>query len=151
MSDAGFPIPPPTFDFLVYSLKMQAEMHLGLMGAPEGEEAANLPAARHTIDMLAMLVEKTKGNLSLEEQRLIENSLTELRFRFVQTTTEVAKQSSGKADSAAAGVSSDAAAGISSDAAAGVSNDAPDDAEADAKSTTAASEESQPATGPEAE
>ena len=40
--------------------------------------------ARHTIDMLAMIQETTRGNLSVEEQRLIENSLTELRFRFVQ-------------------------------------------------------------------
>jgi hypothetical protein len=36
--------------------------------------------------MLAMIAEKTKGNLSLDEQRLIENSLTELRFRFVQVS-----------------------------------------------------------------
>jgi Domain of unknown function (DUF1844) len=34
--------------------------------------------------LLAMIAEKTRGNLALEEQRLIENSLTELRFRFVQ-------------------------------------------------------------------
>jgi hypothetical protein len=37
---------------------------------------------------MAMLTEKTKGNLSLEEQRYLENSLTELRFRFVQTAEE---------------------------------------------------------------
>jgi len=39
---------------------------------------------RHTIDLLAMLQEKTRGNVSMEEQRLVENALTELRFRFVQ-------------------------------------------------------------------
>jgi hypothetical protein len=85
MSD--FPLPPPTFEFLVFSLKMQAEMRLGLMGmglTEGGDGTPDLPAARHAIDMLAMLAEKTRGNLSLEEQRLIENSLTELRFRFVQ-------------------------------------------------------------------
>ena len=60
---------------------------MGLLKLGEGmEEELNLPAARHAIDMLAMLPEKTKGNLSLEEQRLIENSLTELRFRFVQVS-----------------------------------------------------------------
>jgi hypothetical protein len=72
---------------------MQAEMRLGLM-AFGGEETPNepdLPSARHAIDMLAMLAEKTRGNLSMEEQRLIENSLTELRFRFVQVTESVAK------------------------------------------------------------
>jgi hypothetical protein len=41
--------------------------------------------------MMGVLSEKTKGNLSLEEQRLLENSLTELRFRFVQVSEEVAK------------------------------------------------------------
>jgi len=86
MSDAGFPIPPPTFEFLVFSLKMQAEMRLGLVnfGDEETDGKPDLPSARHAIDLLAMIAEKTKGNLSLEEQRLIENSLTELRFRFVQ-------------------------------------------------------------------
>ena|SRR6185295_14864200 len=94
MSDSGFPIPPPTFEFLVLSLKMQAEMRLGLL--PFGDEAdqkPDLPAARHAIDLLAMMAEKTKGNLSLEEQRLIENSLTELRFRYVQVTEAAAKAS----------------------------------------------------------
>ena len=91
MSDSGFPLPPPTFEFLIISLKMQAEMRLGLMQFTEKEEPPDLPAARHTIDLLAMIAEKTRGNLSLEEQRLIENSLTELRFRFVQISEEANK------------------------------------------------------------
>jgi hypothetical protein len=87
MSEPDFPLPPPTFEFLVFSLKMQAEMRLGLfpMGQ-EKEEAPDLGAARHAIDLLAMLAEKTRGNLAMEEQRLLENSLTELRFRFVQVS-----------------------------------------------------------------
>lgn len=91
------PLPPATFEFLVFSLKMQAEMRLGLLKLGEGmEEELNLPAARHTIDMLAMILEKTKGNLSLDEQRLIENSLTELRFRFVQVSDSAPKPASGE-------------------------------------------------------
>ena len=87
MSDTGYPLPPPTFEFLVISLKMQAEMRMGLLNfGEEKEEGPDLPAARHAIDMLGMLAEKTRGNLSMEEQRLIENSLTELRFRYVQVT-----------------------------------------------------------------
>ena len=88
MSDTGIPIPPPSFEFLVLSLKMQAEMRLGLIPMSEEDKDAkpDLPAARHAIDLLAMISDKTKGNLSLEEQRLIENSLTELRFRFVQAS-----------------------------------------------------------------
>jgi hypothetical protein len=82
MSD--FPLPPATFEFLVISLKMQAEMQMGLIQVTEEKPEPDFRIARHTIDVLAMIQEKTKGNLTLEEQRLIENSLTELRFRFVQ-------------------------------------------------------------------
>ncbi len=81
------PLPPATFEFLVFSLKMQAEIRLGLLKmGEEMDDTPDLPAARHAIDMLGMLADKTKGNLSVEEQRLIENSLTELRFRFVQVS-----------------------------------------------------------------
>ena len=90
MSASEIPLPPPTFDLLVFSLKMQAEMRLGLLGEMEEGEKPDLPAARHAIDMLAMLSEKTRGNLTLEEQRLLENSLTELRFRYVQVSEKAA-------------------------------------------------------------
>jgi Domain of unknown function (DUF1844) len=108
MSDA-MPLPPPTFEFLVLSLKTQTEVHLGLLsfGENEGGEEPDLSSARHAIDMLAMIAEKTRGNLSMEEQRLIENSLTELRFRFVQVnerqTKEKAKAAEAPAEPSAAG------------------------------------------------
>jgi hypothetical protein len=88
-----FPIPPATFEFLAESLRMQAEMQLGLMrfGAEE-QPPADLDLARHTIDLMAMLQEKTRGNLSLEEQRHLENSLTLLRFRYVQVADDEAKK-----------------------------------------------------------
>ena len=77
-------------------------MRLGVFGFGEEKEAApDLPAARHAIDMLAMLVEKTRGNLSLEEQRLIENSLTELRFRYVQAMENARKAASSTSEPAA--------------------------------------------------
>lgn len=89
------PVPPASFSLLVVSLKAQAEMALGLMHF--GEEAdrgkPDLRIARHSIDLLGILSEKTKGNLSLEEQRLIENSLTELRFRYVQVADSQTRQS----------------------------------------------------------
>jgi hypothetical protein len=101
MSESDFPLPPATFDFLVFSLKTQAEVRLGVLGFGEEKEAGpDLPAARHAIDLLAMLAEKTRGNLSMEEQRMIENSLTELRFRYVHATEEAAK---GHAADAGAG------------------------------------------------
>ena len=64
-------------------------MQLGLLRFGEDADAPpNLAAARHAIDLLAMIAEKTRGNLALEEQRLIENALTELRFRFVQVSDQ---------------------------------------------------------------
>ena len=92
------PLPPPSFSFLVLSLRAQAEMQLGLMRFTEEEKAEpELPLARHTIDLMAVLLEKTKGNLSLEEQRLLENSVTELRFRYVQISDETSRAASQKA------------------------------------------------------
>ena len=102
MSESGVPLPPPTFEFLVFSLKMQAEMRLGLLKlGEESDEGPDLPAARHAIDMLGMLSEKTRGNLSLDEQRLIENSLTELRFRFVQVSESAPRPAPEQKSSAA--------------------------------------------------
>ena len=95
-----FALPPVSFEFLTESLRMQAEMQLGLMRAGSGEEpAADLELARHTIDLMALLQEKTKGNLTMEEQRLLENSLTLLRFRYVQVMEEAKKTETGQADS----------------------------------------------------
>lgn len=92
-----FPLPPPSFGFLVLSLRAQAEMQLGLMRFGEEEKPEpDLNLARHTIDLMALLVEKTKGNLEMDEQRLLENSLTELRFRFVQVSDELAKAAAQK-------------------------------------------------------
>ncbi len=86
MSDQEYPLPPPTFEFLILSLKAQTEMHLGMyhFGEEKDRPAPDFRIARHTIDLMAMLQEKTRGNITLEEQRLVENAVTELRFRFVQ-------------------------------------------------------------------
>ena len=99
MADSNeFPMPPANFSFLVESILMQTQMQLGLLhfGGQEGEKEPDpdLRMARHSIDLLAMLQEKTRGNLTTEEQRLIENGLTELRFRFIQVSDEQKKKSS---------------------------------------------------------
>jgi hypothetical protein len=93
MSDERPSLPPATFEFLVFSLRAQAEMQMGLMhfGPEEEKPEPDFDLARHSIDMLGVLQEKTKGNLELPEQRLLENSLTELRFRFVQATAKAAE------------------------------------------------------------
>jgi hypothetical protein len=88
------PLPPATFEFFVLSMKMQAEMAMGLIhfGEEKDRPKPDLRVSRHSIDLLAMLAEKTRGNLSMDEQRLIENSLTELRFRYVQAVEAQGQQ-----------------------------------------------------------
>ena len=92
------PLPPPSFSFLVLSLRAQAEMQLGLMqfGGEDEKAEPDLQLARHTIDLMGILLEKTKGNLSIEEQRMLENSVTELRFRFVQVSEKTGKAAGQK-------------------------------------------------------
>jgi hypothetical protein len=76
-------LPPADFDFLVYSLRLQAELNLGLLPFDDKQEP-DFELGRHNIDLLVMLQEKTKGNLTPEEEQDLDNSVTELRFRFVQ-------------------------------------------------------------------
>src|SRR4051794_33952439 len=86
-------LPPATFDFLILSLRAQTEMQLGLFHFGEEAEkpAPVFKMARHTIDMMNVLLDKTRGNLTIDEQRLLENSLTELRFRYIQAVEESKK------------------------------------------------------------
>jgi hypothetical protein len=92
-SEYDMPLPPATFEFLVASLVMQAQMNMGMfhLGGDDEQSKPNLPLARHSIDLLAMLQDKTRGNLTIEEQRELENSLTELRFRYVQAIASAGK------------------------------------------------------------
>jgi len=78
----------------VESILMQTQMQLGLLrlGETDEENEPNLPLARHSIDLLGMLQEKTRGNLTIEEQRQVENGLTELRFRFIQVSDDLKKK-----------------------------------------------------------
>jgi hypothetical protein len=74
------------FYTFVLSLGSSAFVHLGDAAHPETGEpgAPNLGLAQQTIDILAMLREKTRGNLTAEEERFLENLLTDLRIRFVE-------------------------------------------------------------------
>lgn len=92
-AEDDLPLPPPTFEFLTLSLRAQAEAHLGLFNFGGEPRKPDFRRARHTIDLMAMLEEKTRGNLTTEEKRLLENSLTELRFRYVQILEESRKKS----------------------------------------------------------
>jgi hypothetical protein len=79
------PLPPVEFSGLILSLSHAAMMHLGQIPDPNtGQANMDRDLARHTIDTIGMLKEKTEGNLSPDEQRLIDHALTELRLAYVR-------------------------------------------------------------------
>jgi len=82
------PQPPEvTFGTLCLSLHTQALFHMGLLRSPEGEvPPPNIPLARYTIDILHMLREKTRNNLSGDEGELLNGLLYELQMRYVSVT-----------------------------------------------------------------
>jgi hypothetical protein len=76
----------PSFDKFIASLYMTALLQLGL-AAPQGEKpAVDLIGARQTIDTIAMLQEKTKGNLTPQEESMLQNILYELRMAYLEVT-----------------------------------------------------------------
>jgi hypothetical protein len=89
-------VPPASFETLIRSLAMQVQFALASFETEDGKHEPDLGVARHYIDMLGMLQEKTRGNLSLEEQRLLDNSLTELRFRYLQAYEDSRKKAAGQ-------------------------------------------------------
>lgn len=79
-------VPPASFEVLVSMLFTQALGFLGEMPDPaSGETEINKPFAKHTIDTLEMLSEKTAGNLSDDERRILSEALHALRMAFVAT------------------------------------------------------------------
>lgn len=82
-------LPPVDFPSFLISLGTSALYHLGLVPDPTTGEpgAKNIELARHTIDTIVLLEQKTQGNLSDDEVALFQNLLTELRMRFVEATT----------------------------------------------------------------
>ncbi|MBC8133044.1 MAG: DUF1844 domain-containing protein [Deltaproteobacteria bacterium] len=84
MEDGGV-LPTVDFHTFILSLGSSALLHLGELDHPDGREAKpDLRLAKHTIDIIGMLQEKTRGNLASPEDRLIESLLYDLRLRFVE-------------------------------------------------------------------
>ena len=80
------PPPPATFEILISMMFTQAMSMLGQIPDPTGEKMpVNKPYAKHTIDTLEMLGEKTKGNLSDDEANMLSEALHALRMAFVNT------------------------------------------------------------------
>ncbi|MBI5070846.1 MAG: DUF1844 domain-containing protein [Deltaproteobacteria bacterium] len=85
-------------DFTTFciSLGSSAFVHLGEVPHPESQELApNLVLAKQTIDILGMLREKTRGNLTPEEDKLLEHLLLDLRLRFVEKSKAATGGGSG--------------------------------------------------------
>lgn len=79
------PLPEITFASFIMSLGTSVFMHLGDIPNPEtGKAEPNLPLAKQTIDLLGLLRQKTQNNLTLEEERLFDSLLADLRLRYVK-------------------------------------------------------------------
>jgi Domain of unknown function (DUF1844) len=92
--------PAMTFDQLVQSVYMTSIMQLGGATQEGQQPQVDIIGARQSIDMLAVLAEKTKGNLTLEESRLLESALFELRMAFLEITQALARSAAAKAPGA---------------------------------------------------
>ena len=83
--EEGMPLPEVNFNSLIFSLSSSALINLGEIADPHsGQKQKALPLAKHTIDTIAMLQDKTKGNLNPEEQRFLDTILADLRWRYVK-------------------------------------------------------------------
>jgi hypothetical protein len=89
-------IPEMSFERLVQSIYMQAIMQLGGAAEPGQQPQVDLLGARQSIDMLRILAEKSKGNLTEAEDRLLQSALFEARMGFLEITQHLARQAAAK-------------------------------------------------------
>lgn len=83
--DSFPPLPEINFSTFVFSLNQSALMNIGVIADPAtGKRVKNLPLAKQTIDILGLLEEKTKGNLTSDEANMLRSILYDLRIIFVQ-------------------------------------------------------------------
>jgi hypothetical protein len=81
--------PQMDFERLVQSLYMTAAVQMGAGAAPNEQPQVDIVGARQSIDMLGVLAEKTKGNLTEGEKRLLQNVLFDLRMSFLEITNAI--------------------------------------------------------------
>jgi len=89
-------MPELTFDRLIQSVYMQAILQLGGGAEPGQTPQIDLLGARQSIDMLSVLADKTKGNLSTQEDQLLQSALFEARMGFLEMTQLLARQAAAK-------------------------------------------------------
>ena len=96
-SGAEGEIPPASFQFLVSSIATQVMFAMGQIPDPNtGQAMVDLELAKHHIDMLSVLDEKTKGNLSADESKMLTEALHQLRMAFVAVQEQLASQMAGQ-------------------------------------------------------
>jgi hypothetical protein len=97
-ANPGMDHPPAmSFEQLVQSIYMTAMMQLGAATHEGQQPQVDILGARQSIDMLGVLAEKTKGNLTPEESRLLDSALFELRMAFLEITQALARSAAAKA------------------------------------------------------
>jgi hypothetical protein len=101
-ANPGMDHPPAmSFEQLVQSIYMTAMMQLGAATHEGQQPQVDILGARQSIDMLGVLAEKTKGNLTAEENRLLDSALFELRMAFLEITQALARSAAAKAPAGA--------------------------------------------------
>lgn len=81
-------MPGVTFTTFIMSLNTSALFHLGELEDPvTKQKGRDLVLCKHTIDTLQLLKDKTRGNLTEKEKALLDNVLTDLKFRYVKETS----------------------------------------------------------------
>src|SRR5207249_8381953 len=84
---------PVTFSTFVLGLSTQALLHLGEIPDPASNTTQrDLGAAKHVIDILALLRDKTRSNLEPDEEALLDSMLYDLRMRYVELARRVTKE-----------------------------------------------------------
>jgi hypothetical protein len=96
-ANPGMDHPPVmTFEQIVQSIYMTTMMQLGGATQPGEQPKVDLMGARQSVDMLAILAEKTKGNLSPTESQLMDNALFEVRMGFLEVTQALARSAASR-------------------------------------------------------
>ena len=81
------PLPEVNFSSFLLSLSSSTLLHLGEIADPQsGEKKKDLALAKQSIDIIVLLKDKTKGNLTQEEEKLLDHLLYDLRMRFVEAS-----------------------------------------------------------------
>ncbi len=97
-------VPPMSFERLVQSLYTQALILLGGGAQPGETPRVDILGARETVDMLNVLAEKSKGNLSDAEDKLLQSALFDLRMGFLEITQALARQAAQRQGTGVAGM-----------------------------------------------